>query len=134
MVLMLVLVPIHVLVVVYAFNMNTLAWVETGRMLAGGAGADPDQMNKAVRIGYQFYKGTFALFGLEFLILVAVLIKSRSKEAIAVPEVDSDIDQEHAWSISARLAATAVADEAMLPESIAGLVREARGLHPVMAR
>jgi hypothetical protein len=116
MVLMLVLVPIHVLVVVYAFNMNTLAWVETGRMLAGGAGADP------------------ALFGLEFLILVAVLIKSRSKEAIAVPEVDSDIDQEHAWSISARLAATAVADEAMLPESIAGLVREARGLHPVMAR
>jgi hypothetical protein len=46
---------------------------------------------------------------------------------------DADVDQLHAWSISARLAAVPDLDLSGLPESVSALVLEARALHPVMA-
>jgi len=130
-ILLLVLVPIHIFVTVYAFNMNTIAWAETGRMLGGGNGADPELMNRAVHIGYQFYKGTFALFGLEFLLLLAAALKWGSRSS-GRRNLEYDVDHEHAWSISARLAAVSQLDEAALPNDVACLLREARDLHPAM--
>jgi len=127
----LVLLPVHVMVCLYAFNMNTIAWAETGRMLGGGNGADPDLMNRAVHVGYQFYKGTFALFGLEFLLLLAAVLKWGSRSS-GHRNLEYDVDHEHAWSISARLAAVSELDEAALPNDVACLLREARDLHPAM--
>ena len=127
----LVLIPIHVLVCLYAFNINTIAWAETGRMLGGGTGSDPDLMNRAVRVGYQFYKGTFALFVLEFILLLAAILKWGAP-SVGRSNLGFDPDHEHAWSISARLAAVAHADETAMPDSLALLIREARELHPAI--
>jgi len=127
----LVLLPVHVLVCLYAFNMNMIAWAETGRMLGGGGGADPDLMNRAVHVGYQFYKGTFALFGLEFLLLLAAALKWGTHPG-GHRNLEHDGDHEHAWSISARLAAVSNLDEAALPNEVTCLLREARDLHPAM--
>ncbi len=46
---------------------------------------------------------------------------------------DDDIDQMHAWSITARLAHLPDEQLGGLPEGIASLIREAKDLHPKVA-
>jgi hypothetical protein len=59
----------------------------------------------------------------------------RIKHSVTCPE-ENDVEAEHvlAWSISSALAATSPSELEHLSEPLAGLVREAKALHPQMAQ
>lgn len=76
--LVLVLLPAHTLITVVAFNMNTAAWVEIGRIMGNAPGADPEVANRLTRAGWTFYKSVFSLFAIEILALLAALVVQRN--------------------------------------------------------
>lgn len=47
---------------------------------------------------------------------------------------DDELSQQHAWSITARLAAIDVNREEGLSAELKGLIAEAQGLHPTMVQ
>lgn len=47
-------------------------------------------------------------------------------------EPADEVEFEHAWSITARIAALPIAIDAQVPATLAELIREARALHPTM--
>lgn len=64
--------------------------------------------------------------------------RSRLRDAVLDREEEdgpdeSELEQERAWSISARLAALVLDDASKWPPQLIALVQEARELHPAMA-
>lgn len=84
--LVLVLLPVHTLITVFAFNMNTAAWVEIGRIMGNAPGADPEVANQLTRAGWTFYKSVFSFFAIEILALLAALMMQRKSRKTPVPE------------------------------------------------